>query len=129
MSEPLRALVARRLRQHRSSLGLTQPELAKRLRVSRNTVIEWEKEDGRSQPSWEQWEKMCSWTGISPQWFVTDDSFNSEVVDFAVRVQSLPDDVREGLYALLRFQYQASTASKPKGKGRPRAEAKVKAEA
>ena len=69
-------------------------ELAKRLRVSRNTVIEWEKEDGRSQPSWEQWEKMCSWTGISPQWFVTDDSFNSEVVDFAVRVQSLPDAVR-----------------------------------
>lgn len=120
MSEPLRALVARRLRQHRSSLGLTQPELAKRLRVSRNTVIEWEKEDGRSQPSWEQWEKMCAWTGISPQWFVTDDSFNSEVVDFAVRVQSLPDDVREGLYALLRFQYQTVTA--PKRRGRTKAE-------
>lgn len=117
MSEPLRALVARRLRQYRSSLGLTQPELAKRLRVSRNTVIEWEKEDGRSQPSWEQWEKMCSWTGISPQWFVTDDSFNSEVVDFAVRVQSLPDAVREGLYALVRYQYQAPGKAKAKTVG------------
>jgi DNA-binding XRE family transcriptional regulator len=112
MSEPLRALVARRLRQYRASLGLTQPELAKRLKVSRNTVIEWEKEDGRSQPSWEQWEKMCSWTGISPQWFVTDDSFNSEVVDFAVRVQALPDRIREGLYALLQYQYQEKGKTK-----------------
>ncbi|GEM_PF-3616473 len=116
MSEPLRTLVSRRIRQYRASQGLTQPELAKRLRVSRNTVIEWEKEDGRSQPSWEQWDKMCSWTGISPQWFVTDDSFNSEVVDFAVRVQSLPDAVRESLYTLVHYQYQTPPKSARKTK-------------
>lgn len=117
MSE-LRALVAHRIRQYRAGLGLTQPELARRLRVSRNTVIEWEKDDGRSQPSWEQWEKMCTWTGISPQWFVTDDSFNSEVVDFAVRVQALPENVRQGLYALLQYQYQKRPRSRVKSRAK-----------
>lgn len=57
--ETIKEVFARRLRTFRERLGLTQPELARRVGVSRNTLINWEKPDDHKLPNARELEAIC----------------------------------------------------------------------
>lgn len=97
----LRMIFANRLRQYRALLGISQSELARRLGVAKTTVINWEKFDGRWQPSWEQIEELCSWSGIKPLFFLLDEEFDSDYLDLSEKIRGLPLEVRSSIERLV----------------------------
>jgi transcriptional regulator with XRE-family HTH domain len=97
----LRQNFSTQLRKYRACLGISQAELSRKLGIAKTTVINWEKSDGRWQPSWEQIEEMCSWSGIKPLFFFLDEDFGSDYLDLAEKIKGLPDEVRESLEGLV----------------------------
>ena len=71
----IKEVFSRNLRAFRRKLGFTQPQLAKRLGVSRNTVIEWEKPDVRLIPYADRLDALAALDpqGVTPVgWFFID---------------------------------------------------------
>lgn len=103
----LRNNFASRLRQYRALIGISQAELARRLGIAKTTVINWEKSDGRWQPSWEQIEELCSWSGIKPIFFLLDEEFDSDYLDLSEKIRGLPTEVRSNIERLVDSLHKA----------------------
>lgn len=99
--ETTRLVFSKRLRKYRQYLGYSQREMAQRLGIVKSTLVGWEKVDGHGQPTWEQLDKMCSWTGIEPIFFLITEDFGSDYIDAAEHIKGLPPQVRDALLTLI----------------------------
>lgn len=70
-TQPARSLMARRIREARDELGLSQERFAERVGVSRHTPMRWEA--GTSQPRMRQLKSIAAVTGKPVAHFLEDD--------------------------------------------------------
>ncbi len=103
MTSTIRALFADRLRQARKLRGLTQAALADRLGVAKTTYIQWEKSDGKWQPSWEQLAEICRLTRLPSIWFFFDDGLSDDEMKMAAEISILPLETRKTVADLIRL--------------------------
>lgn len=102
-SSLIRKTFAKQLRSYRKYLALSQEVVAQRLGIAKTTIIEWEKFDGRWQPSWEKLEEMCSWTGIKPIYFFVDDGFGSDHLELSERIRALGPEFTSVIEQMLAY--------------------------
>ena len=95
MKNSLRGRFSTQFRTYRRFLGLSQSTMARKLGIAKTTLIEWEKPEGRWQPSWEMPEEACSWTGINPLVFFIDDDFDSNHLELAERIKALDSEMKQ----------------------------------
>lgn len=98
-----------RIRLARRAAGLTQTELARRLKVSRSAVAQWERADG-SNPSATNLEKLALGLACSFEWLATGrgnknarGKLSHAMADTAVQLRHFAkDDAEEHLLAAFR---------------------------